>query len=201
MGYGRPKCQPGPYTCCPSAPTSLPNRSRTARLRGLAQLTTLRATFATLERVAPRKGATKAIDLWCTLPHNAGRRRDLRPAEGEISRHPVPRGGEVVAESWGEGPTVYLVHGWGGWRGQLGAEQGRGAYDLVFAAFAGGIAEEVDDGAVAGVVQAIAVLEDGDELLGRIVEQLPLTLGRQRLLELTAVRLADAQHVPFEQQA
>ncbi|NIQ56383.1 MAG: alpha/beta fold hydrolase [Gemmatimonadetes bacterium] len=24
-------------------------------------------------------------------------------------------------ETWGDGPPVYLVHGWGGWRGQLGA--------------------------------------------------------------------------------
>jgi pimeloyl-ACP methyl ester carboxylesterase len=27
----------------------------------------------------------------------------------------------VYVESWGDGPVVYLVHGWGGWRGQLGA--------------------------------------------------------------------------------
>lgn len=101
------------------APTS--GRGRTARLRALARLATLRATFAALEQVAPDRGAAKALDLWCTLPSNVGRRRDLRPRAGEVTRHPVPRGGEVVAESWGQGPTVYLVHGWGGWRGQLGA--------------------------------------------------------------------------------
>jgi len=33
----------------------------------------------------------------------------------------VPRGGNAVAEVWGDGPVVYLMHGWGGWRGQLGA--------------------------------------------------------------------------------
>jgi len=27
----------------------------------------------------------------------------------------------VVVETWGYGPPVYLLHGWGGWRGQLGA--------------------------------------------------------------------------------
>src|SRR5690606_32901423 len=48
-------------------------------------------------------------------------------------------------------------------RGQLGAEQGGGAYDLVFAAFAGGIAEEVDDGAVASVVDVVAVGADAVE--------------------------------------
>jgi pimeloyl-ACP methyl ester carboxylesterase len=38
-----------------------------------------------------------------------------------VHRLAVPRGGTVVAEVWGDGPVVYLVHGWGGWRGQLGA--------------------------------------------------------------------------------
>jgi pimeloyl-ACP methyl ester carboxylesterase len=33
----------------------------------------------------------------------------------------VPRGGTVAVEVWGKGPVVYLMHGWGGWRGQLGA--------------------------------------------------------------------------------
>jgi pimeloyl-ACP methyl ester carboxylesterase len=30
-------------------------------------------------------------------------------------------GRTVVAEAWGTGPVVYLMHGWGGWRGQLTA--------------------------------------------------------------------------------
>ena len=30
-------------------------------------------------------------------------------------------GRTVVAERWGSGPTVYLMHGWGGWRGQFSA--------------------------------------------------------------------------------
>lgn len=33
----------------------------------------------------------------------------------------MPGGRTVVVETWGEGEPVYLLHGWGGWRGQLGA--------------------------------------------------------------------------------
>src|SRR5690606_9574208 len=51
----------------------------------------------------------------------AGRRKDFRPEPGSVSHLETSRGGEVVVESWGEGPAVVLVHGWGGWRGQLGA--------------------------------------------------------------------------------
>ncbi|MCL3859529.1 alpha/beta fold hydrolase [Actinotalea sp. K2] len=94
---------------------------RTDRLRRAAQLIGLRATFRTLDLVAPSVAARRALAVWCTLPSNAGRRKDFRAAAGETVRLPVPRGGEVVAETWGQGPVVYLVHGWGGWRGQLGA--------------------------------------------------------------------------------
>ena len=89
-------------------------------LVGATRLGALRATFRVLDAVAPRAAAARAMDLWCTLPGNPGRRKDFRPGPGEIRRLAVPRGGEIVAESWGEGPVVYLVHGWGGWRGQLG---------------------------------------------------------------------------------
>ena len=85
------------------------------------RLAAVRASFRVLDAVAPARSATRAMDLWCTVPGNAGRRRDLRPRAGALVRVPVPRGGTVVAEHWGEGPAVYLVHGWGGWRGQLGA--------------------------------------------------------------------------------
>jgi pimeloyl-ACP methyl ester carboxylesterase len=71
--------------------------------------------------VAPSAADRRALDLWCTLPPGAQRRRDLRPGRGEVLHLAAPRGGDVVAESWGTGPVVLLVHGWGGWRGQLGA--------------------------------------------------------------------------------
>ncbi len=83
-------------------------------------LAVTRAQLRVLEAVAPAAAERKAIDLWCTLPPGA-RTRDYRPSAGTVTRLPAPRGGDVVVETWGEGPTVYLVHGWGGWRGQLGA--------------------------------------------------------------------------------
>lgn len=98
-----------------------PTRSRGERLRAGARVASLRASFATLDRVAPSRAAERALDVWCTLPANAGRRKDLRPGPGEVSRLRTTGGGDVVVESWGEGPTVCLAHGWGGWRGQLGA--------------------------------------------------------------------------------
>ncbi len=96
-------------------------RSRTARARYAMQLAALRTQFAVLDRVRPDAGAAKAMAIWTTLPGNAGRRKDFRPGPGEVFRIGVPRGGKAVVETWGEGPVVYLVHGWGGWRGQLGA--------------------------------------------------------------------------------
>ncbi|MDT0166540.1 alpha/beta fold hydrolase [Actinotalea sp. AC32] len=102
--------------------TTLRRRLRRTRRRTAAavQLTVLRARLRVLERVAPAAADRLALDLWCTFPQGA-RRTDLRPRPGVVERVPVPRGGTVAAESWGEGPTVLLVHGWGGWRGQLGA--------------------------------------------------------------------------------
>ncbi|WP_051480484.1 alpha/beta fold hydrolase [Cellulomonas sp. KRMCY2] len=102
-------------------PAPRPARRLAARVGQVARLAALRATFATLDVAAPSTAAARAMRLWCTLPAGSGRRKDLRPGPGEVRLVPVPRGGQVVAESWGDGPVVYLVHGWGGWRGQLGA--------------------------------------------------------------------------------
>jgi pimeloyl-ACP methyl ester carboxylesterase len=59
--------------------------------------------------------------LWCRLPHNAGRRKDNRPGPGTVARVPVDGNRRIVVEWWGDEdwPLVYLVHGWGGWRGQV----------------------------------------------------------------------------------
>ncbi len=105
------------------------SRRRLRRLRrrvlSFAGLVWLRLTFVVLRVVAPRVADRRALDVWCTLPPGARHRRlDARPRPGDVVRLPAPRGGgEVVAEAWGDdgAPVVYLVHGWGGWRGQLGA--------------------------------------------------------------------------------
>lgn len=90
-------------------------------VRAGAKLRTLRIAFRTLDRVAPAISARWAAGLWCTLPDTGGRRRDERPRPGERSTLTLPDGRTVAVESWGFGPPVYLMHGWGGWRGQLGA--------------------------------------------------------------------------------
>jgi len=91
---------------------------RTAR--ALAALTATRAQLQVLQAVAPAAAGRRAVGLWCTYPRG-GRSYDFRPGPGEVTRLAAPRAGDVVVESWGEGPVVYLVHGWGGWRGQMGA--------------------------------------------------------------------------------
>lgn len=78
----------------------------------------LRAFFRTGEVVAPTRAGRVARDLWFTVP-------PALPAE------PLPSGGEpftvesrgstVQGQVWGEGPVVYLVHGWGGRGSQLTA--------------------------------------------------------------------------------
>lgn len=91
------------------------------RLVGAARLAYVRTRLRVLGVVAPRAAGAEVLRLWCTLPGGAGRRKDFRPSPGELVELTARRGGPMVAEVWGEGPVVYLVHGWGGWRGQLGA--------------------------------------------------------------------------------
>jgi pimeloyl-ACP methyl ester carboxylesterase len=64
-------------------------------------------------------GAARAERLWFTVPRSGGRRDRLAPP-GRPFRVQVD-GRTVAGETWGEGPVVYLVHGWGGWCGQLDA--------------------------------------------------------------------------------
>jgi pimeloyl-ACP methyl ester carboxylesterase len=80
----------------------------------------VRRAFGLLERFAPAVGARWAVELWCTPP---AVEMSLRmppgvspgePVEAAWSRH------RIAGESWGDGPAVYLVHGWGGCRAHLG---------------------------------------------------------------------------------
>jgi pimeloyl-ACP methyl ester carboxylesterase len=93
------------------------------------RLRVLRVAFAVLDRIAPRIAARWALRIWCKLPAGGSRRQDNRPRPGH--RADVEHDGRRIAvEIWephvtaagaAEVKTVYLVHGWGGWRGQLGA--------------------------------------------------------------------------------
>ncbi len=71
--------------------------------------------FWVLDKAAPSLGSVLAERLWCTLPRVAN-----QPAADPGERFTVHvNGSEIVAEAWGEGPVVYLMHGWGGNRRQL----------------------------------------------------------------------------------
>ncbi|KUI02119.1 alpha/beta fold hydrolase [Mycobacterium sp. IS-3022] len=80
----------------------------------------VRRAFWWLERFAPGIGSRWAVELWCTPPVMES---NLRMPPGVTPGEPIEarwNGYRVVGESWGEGPPVYLVHGWGGRRPHLG---------------------------------------------------------------------------------
>ncbi|WP_448073308.1 alpha/beta fold hydrolase [Georgenia yuyongxinii] len=99
----------------PSPPGRPTSAAQAARLRAV------RTAFRALDTVAPDVAARWALRIWCTLPTNRGRRRDERPWDGARSTVALPDGRVLTVETWGAGDPVYLAHGWGGWRGQLGA--------------------------------------------------------------------------------
>lgn len=81
----------------------------------------VRATFGLLDRTSPALAARLAERMFFTPPRPrtsprieaalaSGRRRDVDAS-----------GTRIAAWSWGEGPSVYLVHGWAGVGGQLAA--------------------------------------------------------------------------------
>ena len=80
----------------------------------------VRVAFRILERAAPALGARWAERIWFQLP-----RRATRAARAEAPVLPgrpftVKAGTtDVAGVAWGEGPAVYLLHGWAGHRGQL----------------------------------------------------------------------------------
>ena len=118
----QPTAQPPAAT--PARPRTLRRRLRRTvrRVGAVVGLGWVRLELAVLQRVAPGVADRKALDAWCTLPPGAAaRRHDHRPGPGDVVRLEVADGRTVAAEVWGEGPVVYLQHGWGGWRGQLGA--------------------------------------------------------------------------------
>lgn len=81
----------------------------------------VRAAFWFLERAAPGLGARWAERIWFTLPaQGAGQRsRSAEPVPGGAAFTLVVDGREIAGEVWGDGPSVYLMHGWAGHRGQL----------------------------------------------------------------------------------
>lgn len=80
---------------------------------------TMRGGFRVLESLAPALAARAATRLWFRIPAPA-------PVAASTPGSGTPfqvawEGHRVRGRSWGEGPAVYLVHGWGGRGRQLGA--------------------------------------------------------------------------------
>ena len=79
----------------------------------------VRRAFGLLERFAPALGSRWAVELWCTPPVVE---MSLRMPPGVSAGEPLEAfwdGHRIAGEAWGEGPTVYLVHGWGGCRAHM----------------------------------------------------------------------------------
>lgn len=103
--------------------TMSPEKSTIVRTQTEWRMRAIRLAFGAAERLAPALGGRRAALLWCTPPSGRGRRRDDRPALP--SRHDTlstGHGRRITVQSWGpeRAAPVFLVHGWGGWRGQLG---------------------------------------------------------------------------------
>jgi pimeloyl-ACP methyl ester carboxylesterase len=80
----------------------------------------VRRAFGLLERFAPWIGSRWAVELWCTPPTvDSALKMPPGVARGERVEAAWD-GHRVVGEAWGEGPPVYLVHGWGGFREHMG---------------------------------------------------------------------------------
>ena len=89
-----------------------------ARRRRLVR-TLLRRILGALSRLSPRLGAVPAEILFLSPPsQKRTRAEEAVLATGSSFRVRYP-GGTLAAWSWGTGPRVLLVHGWGGHAGRL----------------------------------------------------------------------------------
>jgi pimeloyl-ACP methyl ester carboxylesterase len=91
---------------------------RRRRLRR-AVLRALRRSFRHLGRIAPSLSARLAEHLFLTPPRTPRLKREEHSlALARRSTTPFP-GATLPTWTWGEGPAVLLVHGWGGHAGRL----------------------------------------------------------------------------------
>jgi pimeloyl-ACP methyl ester carboxylesterase len=93
-------------------------RASKARFERLA-LVAIRSGFAALDRISPGVAAQCAETLLRTPPSarlTPRERRLLASGRPGFSRTPV---GRLAIWQWGEGPSILLVHGWGGHAGRL----------------------------------------------------------------------------------
>jgi len=77
-----------------------------------------RALSTSVDFFTPRRAGRRTFDLWFTVPP---RMTGTPLPEGAEPFTVYADGMEVRGHAWGSGPTVYLVHGWGGRGSQLAA--------------------------------------------------------------------------------
>lgn len=82
--------------------------------------------FRLFERVAPAAGGKLLDSIWFRLPRLSEKAKRLRVQLPEGTQLELPfEHGTIRGRSWSggavDGPTIYLVHGWGGWGLQLAA--------------------------------------------------------------------------------
>ena len=93
--------------------------STTGRLRPVPVPPWLRAGMRVASALAPAAAARLARKLFFT-PMRARVRDEERAVLGRGELFSFEAGGQrVIGRAWGEGPTVLLVHGWGGHSGQM----------------------------------------------------------------------------------
>jgi len=75
--------------------------------------------LALADRIAPGLGAWAAVRMCMKLPRGTSADGVAAPADGCRSMVRVPglTAASITTEAWGEGPVVYLMHGWGANRG------------------------------------------------------------------------------------
>lgn len=79
----------------------------------------VRSGFTAAERVAPARAAKVLCELWFRLPAGPAKRlRGEAPAGAHVFELEC-LGTNLWGYDWGEGPLVYLVHGWGGSTGDF----------------------------------------------------------------------------------
>ncbi|TCO26344.1 alpha/beta hydrolase family protein [Kribbella steppae] len=78
----------------------------------------LNLAFGLLERIAPAVGVRMLNRLWFRVPAVPP---TIRRPRGEIPAPTPFEVGAIRGQSYGDGPPIYLVHGWGGWGLQLAA--------------------------------------------------------------------------------
>jgi pimeloyl-ACP methyl ester carboxylesterase len=77
--------------------------------------------FGTLSRVAPKLAVRVAADLFCRPQRPPRPAREQRWLADAHRFHLEAGGRRLAAWSWGDGPTVLLMHGWSGRGSQLAA--------------------------------------------------------------------------------